>query len=229
MLSGQFVFFTRLPRSGVALAIRRPSSMIAIAKQGSDHGINTSEFEDLLPAIRQYAFMAFRSHPREERDELTAEVVASAFCAFHRLVQRGKADLAYATPLARYAVRHVRSGRRVGAALNIHDVSSRYCQQASNIRCERLDQYDEQEDSWREVLVEDRQATPADLAATRIDFSTWLRGLSKRSRRVAKILAQGETTQAVAKQFGLTAGRISQLRRELQESWQAFQGEAVVA
>jgi RNA polymerase sigma factor (sigma-70 family) len=201
--------------------------MIAIAKQDPDHGINTPEFEDLLPAIRQYAFMAFRSHPREERDELTAEVVAGAFCAFHRLVQRGKTELAYATPLARYAIRQVRSGRHVGGTLNIHDVSSQYCQQAKDIQCERLEQYDEQQDAWQEVLVEDRQATPADIAATRIDFSTWLRGLSKRSRRIAKILARGETTQAVAKRFGLTAGRISQLRRELQESWQTFQGEAV--
>jgi len=42
---------------------------------------------------------------------------------------------------------------------------------------------------------------------------------------VAKFLANGETTTAAADKFNVSAGRISQLRRELQESWQEFLGE----
>ena len=84
--------------------------MIAIAKQDRRQN-NHLVFENLLPAIHQQAQVAFLSHPREEREELIAEVVANAFCAFHRLAQRGKTELAYATPLAWYAIRQVRSGR----------------------------------------------------------------------------------------------------------------------
>ena len=36
-------------------------------------------------------------------------------------------------------------------------------------------------------------------------------------------------TQEVAKKYGVTAGRISQLRRVLEESWAEFQGEAAPA
>jgi len=42
-------------------------------------------------------------------------------------------------------------------------------------------------------------------------------------------LATGETTNAAAKKFRISAGRISQLRRELEESWKKFQGDLVAA
>jgi hypothetical protein len=35
----------------------------------------------------------------------------------------------------------------------------------------RLDHFDSQENCWREILVEDQQATPADTAASRLDFA----------------------------------------------------------
>jgi hypothetical protein len=39
------------------------------------------------------------------------------------------------------------------------------------------------------------------------------------------MLAAGEATRAVAKQFRLSDGRISQVRRELADSWLVFQGD----
>jgi len=43
-------------------------------------------------------------------------------------------------------------------------------------------------------------------------------------RKVAKVLATNERTSAVARRFRLSPARISQLRRELEHSWRAFQG-----
>jgi hypothetical protein len=78
--------------------------------------------------------------------------------------------------------------------------------------------------SWQEILVEDRQAGPAEIAASRIDVGAWLASLPERTRRVAEHLARGETTTAVARAFDLTPGRISQLRAALRQSWNLFQG-----
>ena len=75
--------------------------------------------------------------------------------------------------------------------------------------------------------MEDRQASPAEVAMTRIDFRDWLQRLSHQKRRIAELLASGETTQSVARQFKLSAGRISQLRRELQTSWEELQEQTV--
>ena len=78
---------------------------------------------------------------------------------------------------------------------------------------------------WREVLVEDKHAGPAETAAARIDVGDWFASLSDRDRTIAKALSDGSTTQDVAKRFRLSPGRISQKRREFLESWQTFQSD----
>ncbi len=76
------------------------------------------------------------------------------------------------------------------------------------------------------MVVEDRHATPADVAATKIDFEAWLGKLPRRQRAIAEVLATGEETGTVARLFGLTPGRVSQIRRKLHNAWCLFQGEA---
>jgi uncharacterized protein YerC len=59
--------------------------------------------------------------------------------------------------------------------------------------------------------------------------AAWFRSLARKKRRIAKLLATGETTSKVASVVGLSPGRISQLRRELQTSWLVMQDELAVA
>jgi hypothetical protein len=100
------------------------------------------EFLALLPKIRTYAQSAFRGWRREAREDAVAEVVAYALVAFHRLMERGKGDLAYATPLAMYGVRQFKAGRKVGNHLNVNDIMSRHAQRVKKIHVERLDRFD---------------------------------------------------------------------------------------
>lgn len=203
--------------------------MIAIAKSSVPADAVQDPFLKMLPAIQQQASHACRTQDAEARDEFVQEVVANAYLAFLRLVERGKEHLAYATPLARYAIRQIRTGRRVGARLNVRDVSSLHARLTKRITVERLDRCDRDTGEWQEILVEDQHAGPAETAAARVDLAAWLRALSRTKRRVAKKLAKGETTGEVARMFNLSAGRVSQLRRELEASWLAFQGEPVAA
>jgi hypothetical protein len=79
-----------------------------------------------------------------------------------------------------------------------------------------LSRTDRSSTQWVErVVTQDRRATPAEVAATRIDFRSWLATLTKRRRLIAKALASGETTGGAAKRFTVTAGRISQVWQEL--------------
>jgi hypothetical protein len=151
-------------------------------------------------------------------------VIANACQAFKALWDRGKQSIAYPTVLANYAIRQVRDHRKVGGKLNIKDVLSPYCQKRKGVVVERLDHFDDEENAWAEVVVEDKTAGPADIAATRIDFADYLRSLPTRQRRIAKFLAKGETTTAASTKFGLSAGRISQIRTELKQAWNHFVG-----
>ena len=181
------------------------------------------QFIKMLPQIRRRASVAFRRLLREHRDDMVQEVIANAFCAYASLVGRGRANTAYATPLADFAIRQVIAGRRVGSSSRLHDVTSPFAHSARGILVERLD---DEHVEWRAALVEDRRATPADTAAARIDVAAWFRAMSENHRQIAQALAMGNTTSEVARQFGLSTARVSQIRLLLKASWEAFQGEA---
>ncbi len=184
-----------------------------------------AEFLALLPAIRRSAQIAFRQMRPELRDDLVQETIANCFATFARLVERGQSDRASPSSLARFAIAQVRLGRRVGNRLRIRDVLSHYAQYRKGFHVESLDNYDNDENCWKQIVIEDKRATPANVAACRLDFSAWLKLLPKRRRKIALALASGETTTAAAQKFGVTAARISQLRQWLKESWDCFQGE----
>ncbi len=146
--------------------------------------------------------------------------MASPFC------QRPSDDRILPGPIGHQPVLMVKKRlKRWHFRLNVRDVSSDYCQIRKNVAMKRLDHYDRHEGGWLEVLVEDRHAGPAETAASRIDFPAWLKTLSKRKRRIAWKLALGEAAGRVAQLFSVSTSRISHLRRELEQSWQAFHGE----
>jgi hypothetical protein len=179
----------------------------------------------MLPKIRQHARIAFgRRHP-DAREEAVQAVVCNACAAIARLAELGKLDLAYASVLARYGVAQVKDGRMTGGHLNCKDVLSGYCQRLKDVVVERLDHYDEEENGWTETVVEDRTAGPAEIARVRLDFSDWLHQLPSRNRRIAQFLSLGHRTSEAARKFRVSEGRVSQLRRELAESWCKFIGD----
>jgi hypothetical protein len=182
-------------------------------------------FEAMMPAIEAHARIAFRHLDPEAREEAAQEVICNACCAYARLVALKRTHLAYPSVLARFGVAQAKSGRIVGGHLNVRDVTSEYCRQKKGVVVEQLDKFDTDENCWREVVVEDKTAGPAEIAATRIDFSTWLQLLPRRLRKLATFLARSETTQAAATRFQVSPGRISQIRKELYLAWHRFQGD----
>jgi hypothetical protein len=186
-------------------------------------------FLAILPAIRLHALVSFRRLDPESRAEAVQNCIANSMIAYARLYELGKVELAYPGALARYAVAQTREGRIVGNRSNVRDVSSSYAQSKKGLSIERLDHFDRTEESWQEVLIQDRHAGPFDIVRTKLDFRAWLRLLPIRLRRIAKFLAGGETTTAAATKFGVSQARISQVRAELAASWRRFVGDELVA
>lgn len=182
-------------------------------------------FLAMLPLMVQHFRLAFRHLPSEARAEAIQEATANACVAYQRLAVQGRTDRAFPSALARFAVRQVNDCRHVGTSQNIRDASSDLAQRKGRVILERLDQFDKDSQEWQEAVVEDYRTPVFDQVQFRVDFPRWLGQLTPRDRKVAQSLAVGRSTGEVAKQFGLSAGRISQLRQELHDSWQAFLGE----
>jgi len=182
-------------------------------------------FLAMLPAIQRQAKVAFRHLDAEAREEAVQEVTAYAAIAFKELWDRGKAELAYPSVLALYGIKRVKIGRMTATPMNSKDVSSTYCQLQKNISLERLDKFDKYEGAWLEAVVEDHHTPVIDQVWFRIDFPAWLSGFPDRDRQIAEALAAGNRTGEVAEEFEVSAGRVSQMRREFWTSWEEFHGE----
>ena len=194
--------------------------MIAVNHERNDNESNwQSSFVTMLPEIEQRLRRAFRQLDPASKDEAIGEGVLHAMLAYYRLHEQSREQVATPASLAFYSVRAVRRGRPAAGKMNGTDVLSRYAQVGHDI------QVDRSKGGWIEALVEDKRASVPDQVATKLDFGSWFATLTRRMKEIAKDLALGFSTSEVARKHGVTAGRISQLRRVLEASWSAFQQE----
>ena len=178
-------------------------------------------FVAMLPEIKRWLRLAFCRLAAEAREDAMAEGIAHCLLAYVRLHEQGRTEVATASSLAWYSSRQIRRGRPAVGRMNSKDPLSRYAQVGSGNRFER------QNGEWIDKLAEDKRASVPDQVAAKMDVRAWFATLTKRMKEIAKDLACGCSTAEVARKYGVTAGRISQLRRVLEESWAAYQGEAV--
>jgi DNA-binding NarL/FixJ family response regulator len=198
--------------------------MIAFNKERqNDERAWQTRFIAMLPEIQQKLRLAFcRLDPEACEDAIEAGVVHSLL-AYVRLEEQGRANVATASSLAWYSSRHVKRGRPAGGRMNGKDPLSRYGQISNDIGVEL------QPSNWIDAIVQDKRAPVADQVAAKMDVGAWFATLTRRMKQIAKDLAFGCSTSEVARKHGVTPGRISQLRRSLEESWEAFQQEAAPA
>ena len=179
----------------------------------------------LLPKIESYANWAFRHLDVEARGNAVSDVIANAWVAFDRLVKAGKSSLVYPTVLARYGVAQFNEGRRVGTSTNTRDVTSPAAKRKHQHQIASINRCDDDNESWKSIVVEDRSAGPAEIAQVRIDFDAWLDSLTEKQQRAANLMCEGSSTSELSENIGVTSGRISQIRRELEQNWQQFIAE----
>ena len=182
-------------------------------------------FLTISPSIEKALRFAFRHLAEEKKEESIQAALTNACLACARLWSQGRANRIHPTALARYAVAQTCAGRLVGSSLNSKDVLSGYAQRQKRWVVKRLEQPGSAEPLWFDALRAGCRTPVPDQVWFRIDFPLWLAGLSPLKQKVAHLLASGHSTNEVARTLAISAGRVSQIRRELSVSWQRFHGE----
>lgn len=201
-----------------------------------------AHFLAILPRIQTHAQIHFR-HLRcsGKREDAIAEVIAVAWKWFVRATQQGKDVNEFVMTLADYAVRHVRSGRKVWGQDRAKDVLSPRAQQTKRFKVETLNcstrrgfekihsdpHGQDNMDVMEERLKDNTQSPVPDQAAFRMDYPLWLSQLGARNRAIAEDMTLDLGTFELADKHKVSPGRISQLRREFCKDWQRFHGEVV--
>ena len=197
-------------------------------------------FLALVPRIETHARIYFRGIrcPVKQEDRVQ-ECVALAWKWFLRLSEQGKDVFEFPMAFAALLARAVKCGRRLCGQERAGEVLSFVAQQRHGFRVERLpsttrsphehlyaDPYGQALLDAFEERLRDNTLTPIpDQVEFRIDFPAWLRTLTGRERRMVRAMAQGERTQDLSRDFDLSPGRVSQLRREFRDGWRRFHGE----
>jgi hypothetical protein len=156
-----------------------------------------------------------------------------------RLTERGKDVFTFPAAFAALVARAVKCGRRLCGQEKAKEVLSFVAQQRHGFRIELLPQStrcphdnlyatpDGQalHDAFEERLRDNTQTPVPDQVAFRIDFPAWLQTLTGRERRLVRAMARNERTTDLSKEFEVSPGRISQMRREFRDDWLRFTGE----
>ena len=197
-------------------------------------------FLNLLPRIEEQARFCFRHLPcPHKKAEAMAETVALAWKWFCRLAERGKDVMDFPGAFAALAARAVKSGRRAVGMEKTKDVMSPLAQRRFGFTVEPFSTSTRRSDAAIHSVVNDKQAIdayedrlkdntvtpPPDAAAFRLDFPPFLGSLSPRDRAMAMFLSLGHSNKRTAAKFGVSPGRVTQLRQQWQRAWRIGQGE----
>jgi hypothetical protein len=140
-----------------------------------------------------------------------------------RLAERGKDSTRFPTALATFASRAVRGGRRLAGMDRSKDVLSPQAQRCKGFAVCKLPNCSTLDGSPLDEALHDNTQTPPDeQCAFRIGVPAWRATHAERDRRLLDDLMLGERILEVAGKYGLSPGRVSQLRRELHDDWEHF-------
>ena len=186
-----------------------------------------SLFLAVMPRVSYLARRRFAYMPREQREDAVAEAIAAGFVAYLSMKRRGRLKLIGTVGFARNAVRHVVAGRHVGGSQASCDVMSELGRRRHGCSVQSFDaeSVDNTEGcGWLHEAVADRKTPIPEQVAIRVDGGRWLASLNTRERWMIEELAAGEMAVRVAKRFGISPARLSQLRKEWSDSWAACVG-----
>ena len=179
-------------------------------------------FESMLPMLKARFRKACSVIPTwHDQEDAIQEMLGIAFALYTSLVRRGKTDKIFPSPLAAYSIKAYHAGRKL-SGMSATDVTSTRCQILNRAVVHGLEYYDEIENKMVEVCVYDKYHRPVTIATFRIDYNNWIKTLNDRNRKILFAIIDGDTTSELATRFCISPGRISQIRRELFDSWHDF-------
>ncbi len=186
-----------------------------------------ARFEAVLPRIVRHARVMFRHvkcwHTKQDKLQ---EVRSLCWKWVRQLHQRGQQWWLYVSRIADYACRAVKSGRKVAGMLKAKDVLNEITQARKGFYVGKLPDYStETSNPLAEALADNTRSEVPEQVAFRIDFPRWRSSYDDRRRCIMDALAVGERTKDVAEEFGLSYGRVSQLRRQFMQDWDRFTGD----
>jgi len=198
------------------------------------------DYLDALPRIHRHAEINFgRIRDPGRRDDAIQDVIGIGWKHWLAAIKKGKDPNEFVSAVADFAVKQVRSGRKVTGQERAKDAMSPVAQRRKGFAVKTLPNslakpYEvicgdpngqEKMDAVEERLTDNTITSPPDQAAFREQWRLFLEELGPKKRPIVEDMAGGEDTNTLAAKHKVTAGRVSQIRREAAQVWRGLERE----
>jgi len=173
----------------------------------------------MMPHFQYFARRVMRLKA-DNYDDAVQDMSAIAFDLYRSLVRRGKP--AYYSPIAKFAVKYYRIGRRFLGA-NTVDVLAERTQILERCTVSPLSTFVNPNE--RDFMEDRRQPDVTETIRWKVDYETWLANQTAKDQEIIRLLATGETLSNTARKVGLTHSTICQYRKRYANSWDNFIGD----
>jgi hypothetical protein len=198
-----------------------------------------AQFLNLLPKIQEHARIYFRHVLcADQKADKIAETVALAWKWLVRLHERRKDVSRFPMVFVFLVAKAVSCGRRATGVDSARDVLSPLAQRRHVFNVESLSRSQDTQsarlagvdggirfDGLEERLHGNTRTTVVDQVVFRIDFRAWLATLTARERKIIRVMMLNERTRDLARTFGVSPGRISQIRHDFKKGWRSYCGD----
>jgi hypothetical protein len=167
----------------------------------------------------------------EDAQELIQDSIAMAAKMLHNTEQAKKT----VTPgnIAYYTIQHIKSGRR-STGSSMVDVYGSGTQLKARTRLNSLDEVvaNNEENGGEPFLLHDvlsdEQEDPGTKAARKMDWESFMAGLSARDQQIIQFIIEGKSRSAMARELNVCTSTINHRKKNLGLKIQEFMGDEIL-
>jgi len=188
--------------------------------------------DEIMPILAGTVPMAVKPVGSENREELVQDTLVSAAMMLDRAERAGKP--LYPKSMAYYAIQRAKTGRRSYGASRT-DVLAPATQLDNHAQLDYLDapvatgEHGLEDGCELHDVLAGKYEDPAQQAARELDWAELLLDLNERDIALLRCTAQGGKLTALARKYGVSSARLSQLKRELGTQVKMRWGEEALA
>ena len=183
--------------------------------------------DQVVPRLRSAIPNVVHCVGAEDAQELIQDSIAMAAKLMHNVEAAGKT----VTPgnIAYYTIQHIKSGRR-STGSSVVDVMGIGTQLKGNTRLDSLEMVvASNEETGGEIfelhdVLSNDQEDPGTQAARKMDWESFMAGLTEREQVVIELLVEGKSLRNAAKSFQVCDSTIQGTKRKLAVKIQEFMG-----
>ena len=165
---------------------------------------------------------------QEDPQELVQDGITMAAKMIDRVEAQGKLGKVTASNIAYYTIQHLKSGRRAGGSSTV-DIMASATQLNGSAKLHSLNEVVSQSEAGDEIfelqdVISNDHEDPGTVAARKLDWDTFLAGLSSIELLVVECLSTGKTFREAGRSAGVSDSTMQNYRKKIALKLLEFMG-----